>query len=110
MVRAAKNRFTHFFFASALSCAIVLSAWSQDTLMNNSAPTRFSYLKFSVFPFFYSALRTDHNEALWITLHYESQLRPKSKFTYNLVAEYYSYDPSSDNLTFNGVIDFVIRP
>jgi hypothetical protein len=95
--------------ACLLSSITTISAWAQDSLAGDAAQ-KISYLKFSALPFFYSALRQVPNNSLWIIVHYESQWRPKSKLTYNLVADFHSYNTGVGGLSFNGAIDFVLRP
>lgn len=78
--------------------------------VKDTLSARYSYIKFSVLPFLYEALRTDGGHYIWITLQYESQFNLKSKFTYNLVLDYLSFGPFKGNLTLNGGIEFYARP
>ncbi len=90
------------------------SAQAQRLTTNeNTISQRHSYLKFSVVPFILISLYK--KEAVWLILHYESQFKDESKFTYNIVLDYHNFTFTS---SINGVplskipdnIDFYIRP
>lgn len=85
---------------------------AQSQFKRDSTLYKYSYFKFSIFPFFYANLVQD---AVWLTFHYEFQAKPKSKFTCNAVVDYHNW---TYKMIVNGVpvsvipdnIEFYIRP
>jgi len=86
--------------------------YSQIKEPDSVATQRISYLKFSAFPFLFAGIF--RNDFLWVILHYEAQLKLKSRLTYNIVLDYRS-NPTTVSL--NGVVvsktinyNFYVRP
>jgi hypothetical protein len=87
----------NWFLVSLL--AVVTTSMAQDKA--GPSPTENSYLKLCVSSLAYQAVRMPANaRQLWITIQYESAIRPNSKTTYALVGEYISGLSNSTILTF----------
>ena len=82
------------------------------TIPRDSLSSKYSYLKFSVVPFFYSAIV---NDALWLTFHYEFRTSRNRRITYNAVVDYHNW---TYKLIVNGIpttvipgnVEFYFRP
>ena len=71
-----------------ISFIFSIQAQPRDKLSDSLSIQR-SYVKFSVLPFLYQALRS--YPTLQLIFHFESPLISKSKLTYNLVLDYHSW-------------------
>lgn len=79
--------------------AVVTTSMAQDKA--GSTPTENSYLKLCVSSLAYQSLRMPTNiRQLWITIQYESAIRPNGKTTYALVGEYIGGQSNSTILAF----------
>lgn len=90
------------------------SVYPQSTNAGKDTTSRkLSYLKFSAFPFLFASLFK--NEAAWVTLHYETQIKSEGKLTCNAVLDYrnYTYKLLLNGITVSRIpdnINFYVRP
>ena len=75
-------------------CCASTTASSQDPVAAKGIRVKKqSYMKFAAHPFFYTSLF--QKDALRLILHYESQFKLGSKFTYDVVMEYHNFSFTS---------------